>query len=246
MSAVTGHRPDSINELVRILREQADVDALRISNLQRELIEARQRIIDQQRLLARLLERGGTGGAAATPLPPQLAYPVEVRARPISPIASIPPVSPAPPRVTRAERTILPEESNAFPEVKASPPSVRSDNQVQQAPAIPEKREPPRAQLPPIQVPQIGIVASTVLSAVVRQESEGEDGSADAESLAVHLPTSGRVRTAAGLAMDDLTGDMEPHETEERTLKMDRRALRRGHDAITGESGRPRWLRLRR
>src|SRR4051794_37886191 len=68
MAGENESRPDAVTELVRALREQVASHTEHIEDLERRLLAANRRIADQQRLLARLLEKN-TDSRPSPPLP---------------------------------------------------------------------------------------------------------------------------------------------------------------------------------
>ena len=208
-------RTDAVTELVRILREQLASKDERIRALESQLSDANDRIADQQRLLARLLERTAAG------LPDiDIAH------------------SLADAHVADASHGF--ECAEAIREnlrrAKARRPPVHSDVLAAQAPAAglssaPVKRE---ADSSPIRISdlgmgkvQIGQIASAVLSA--KPGADARVTSAPARAPAAHGADA--APSAAAVSIGE----------SERTWRFEREELRRGHRALKAKGRRGFW-----
>lgn len=219
MAADRDTRPDAVAELVRALREQVTQHADHIAELERRLVAANQRIADQQRLLARLLEKS-SGSRAPVPLPSVLALPAQPRLAPESRPGRIREIPGSSASDAAPAAVVIPTAGQGAPcENAASLPTAQPAG---------DRIHLPRADAG---APPLDSIASAVLLARDSRNDSPQDVHGNASHAVAREPTTGIVRAAGG--------PDSPEEERETTLTLDREELARGHRAAQG--GR-RWF----
>jgi hypothetical protein len=238
-------RPDAVAELVRALREQAARHVDHIADLERRLIAANQRIADQQRLLARLLEKGD-GARPPASLPAELARAIQP---PAPELPSKLPSELPPARIRESERPFVAEAAPVAVLARPAEPAPPEGAPEALPPAaippvsapmvIPSADAGARIQLPRAEasLPRLDSIAGAVLLARDARSGRGDSAPAlpvtpvqpDSEAPTFE-PTAGIVRAA---------GVETSAEERETTLTLDREELARGHRAM--QDGR-RWF----
>lgn len=218
MAADNEPRQDAVTELVRALREQVTQHAEHIAELERRLVAANQRIADQQRLLARLLEKS-SGSQAPVPLPSVLTLPAQQRLAPESRPGRIREI-PGSSASDAAPAVVMPTAGQGAPcENAASLPTVQPAG---------ARIHLPRADAG---APPLDSIASAVLLARDSRNDSPQGVHGNASHAVAREPTTGIVRATGGPDF--------PEKGRETTLTLDREELARGHRAAQG--GR-RWF----